>query len=250
MIPEFFDGARFQRVRPVAGEQAVEQHAQRVDIAGRGDLLAMQLLRAGILRRHRLHGGEGRRGVGDGGLQGVGVEQFGDAEIQQLDGAFLGHQDVLRLEVAMDHQVLMRVVDGGADGEEEIQPFADGEPVGIAVLIDRGSGDEVHHEIGPPVRGGAAIQEFGDIGVIEVRQDLAFGIEAFERVVAEDAAADDLDGDHFAVQVVDAHGLVDRAHAAFGDELHDAVGAQAGADRRGCPAAGGVSLGAAARELR
>ena len=164
------------------------------------------------------------------GAHGVGVEQFGDTEIQQFDGAFLGHQDVLRLEVAMDHQVLMSVVDGGADGEEKIQTLADGKPVGIAVLIDRGSGDEVHHEIGTAVRGGAAIQEFGDIGVIEVGQNLPLGIEAFERVVAEDAAADDLDGDHLAVQVVDAHRLVDGAHAAFGDELHDAVGAQPGAD--------------------
>ena len=216
-------------VGTVAGQQAVEQHAERVDIAGGGDRLAVQLLGTGILRRHRLHGGEGRRRVGDGGFQGVGVEQLGDTEIQQLDGAFLGDQDVLRLEVAVDHQILMRVVNRGADREEETQPFADGEAVGIAVFIDRRSGDEVHHEIGPSVRGGAAIQEFGDIRVIEVRQDLAFGIEALERVIAEDAAADHLDGHHFAIQVVDAHGLVDRAHAALGDELHDAIRAQAGA---------------------
>ena len=50
-----------------------------------------------------------------------GLEQFGDAEVQQLDGAFLGHQDVLRLEVAMDHQVLVRVMHRGADREEETQ---------------------------------------------------------------------------------------------------------------------------------
>ena len=150
----------------------------------------------------------------------------------------------------MDHQVLVRVVDGGADGEEEIHALADGKPVGIAVLIDRGAGDEVHHEIGAAVGGGAAIQELGDIGVIEVGQNLALGIEAFERVVAEDAAADDLDGDHLAVQIVHAHRLVDGAHAAFGNELHDAVGAQAGADTEAVGRAAGSVWARWRRDLR
>jgi hypothetical protein len=37
-----------------------------------------------------------------------GVEPFGDAEVEQLGDAVLGHQDVRRLEIAVDDQVLMR----------------------------------------------------------------------------------------------------------------------------------------------
>ena len=58
--------------------------------------------------------------VGAGVASASGIQQFGDAEIQQLDDALFGHQDVLRLEVAMDHQVLVRVVDRGADREEKV----------------------------------------------------------------------------------------------------------------------------------
>ena len=94
-------------VRPPAGEQLVEQHAQRVDVGGGGHRLAAHLLGAGVLGRHQLQPGRGRRQRLPGHL---GIEQLGDAEVEQLGHAVLGDQDVGRLDVAVDDQVLVRVL--------------------------------------------------------------------------------------------------------------------------------------------
>jgi hypothetical protein len=48
------------------------------------------------------------------------VDQLGDAEVEQLGRAVGGHQHVGRLDVAMDDQVLMRMLDGGADVAKEL----------------------------------------------------------------------------------------------------------------------------------
>jgi hypothetical protein len=47
------------------------------------------------------------------------VEQFGDAEIQQLGHTFERDEDVRGLDVAVDDEVLVRVRDSLTDGEEQ-----------------------------------------------------------------------------------------------------------------------------------
>ena len=96
----------------------------------------------------------------------------------------------------------------------------------IAVLVDRAAGDEFHHHVRPAVRSHAAIQQLGDIGVIEMRQDLPLVLEALQDVVGIHAALDHFDGDQLAELIVVAHALVDHAHAALADLLHDLVDAQ------------------------
>ncbi len=54
----------------------------------------------------------------------AGCEQLGHAEVEQLGLALRGHEDVARLEVAVDHQVLVRELHRLRDLEEERQPFA------------------------------------------------------------------------------------------------------------------------------
>ena len=60
----------------------------------------------------------------------------------------------------------------------------DGEPV-----------DELHDDVGLPVGRDAAIEEGGDVLVIEVGEDLAFVAEAADGEVALEAAAEELEGD-------------------------------------------------------
>ena len=52
------------------------------------------------------------------------IEQLRDAEVEQLRRAFGRHQDVGGLQVAVHDQVLVRVLDGAADVEEQLQPLA------------------------------------------------------------------------------------------------------------------------------
>jgi hypothetical protein len=105
--------------------------------------------------------------------------------------------------------------------------------VRVAVLVDGRAGDEVHDEVRAAVRCGAAVEELGDCRMIEMGQNLALGIEVSDGVLALDAPANDLDRDHLAVQVVYSYRLVHGAHAALGDELHDPVRADVGADVKG-----------------
>ncbi len=78
----------------------------------------------------------------------------------------------------------MGVLDGGADPAEEIEPPVDRELMGVAVLVDGHSLDELHDQIGAAVLRAAAVVEAGDIGVLEAGQDLPFGKEAMERLGA------------------------------------------------------------------
>ena len=119
-------------VRQAAGEQLVEQHAERVDVGGRGTAsprTCSGLAYSGVIscRPAPSARASGRRAR---------VEQLGDAEVEQLGRAVGGHQDVGRLEVAVDDQVLVRVLDGRADVTEQLEARRGVEPVRVAV-VDR-----------------------------------------------------------------------------------------------------------------
>ena len=76
-------------VRAAAGQQLVEHHAQRVDVARRSQWLPPNLLRAGVAR--------GEQAIGRGQLEvasSLGVEQLRDPEVDQLGDALRRHQDV------------------------------------------------------------------------------------------------------------------------------------------------------------
>ena len=55
----------------------------------------------------------------------LGIEELGDAEVEQLDGAVACHQDVRRLEVAVHDQVAMGVLHGVAELQEQLEPRLD-----------------------------------------------------------------------------------------------------------------------------
>jgi hypothetical protein len=63
------------------------------------------------VRRHRAVAGGGEFRIGEGG----GADDFRDPEIEQFHHAAGGDLDVGRLEVTMDHEILMQVVNRRAD---------------------------------------------------------------------------------------------------------------------------------------
>jgi hypothetical protein len=156
------------------------------------------------------------------------IGELGDSEIEQLDGAIGGYQDVSRLEVAMDHQAAVSVQNGSADALHESQAVGDGERLLLNVLGDGAAFDILHHQVGNAVDS-SAVEEAGDIGVFEVGENLAFGSKAGDRIGSGQHAGNDLDGDLFAELIVFAEGAVDGAHSAAAEYAIDAVGAQPGA---------------------
>ena len=117
---------QFLRIeRRAAGQQFVEQHAQAVDVAARVNVQPahLRLLRTHVGRRadELLQLREDRlvRQPPFGGL--------GDAEINHLrhrHAVVQRDEDVRRLDVAVDDALLMRVLDGLADLDEQLEPLA------------------------------------------------------------------------------------------------------------------------------
>ena len=84
---------------------------------------------------------------------------------------------------------------------------------------------------GRPSGGRAAVEQAGDVRVLEPRQDLALRAE-LPHALGVEQAAHHLDGDLLQELVVVALGQVDGAHAALAEHRHELVGAQALERRR------------------
>ena len=121
----------------------------------------------------------------------------------------------------MDDQVAVRVADGLADLEEEVDALVDGQPVLLAVRGEGRSFDELHHKEGRAVLRGAGVEEAGDAGMLEATEDALFGQEAAQAVGRGEALAQHLHGNG-RPQVV-ALCAVHHPHAAAPDFVGDAV---------------------------
>ena len=135
-------------------QQLIQHHAQRIHIARGVDRFAPHLFRAGILRSHPPYQCLGSRPVH---RRGFTVHQLGDAKIQQLHFAFRRYQNIGRLQIAMHHQMLMRILYAGADGAEQLQALRYVQFVPVAPCVDRFSIDIVHYKVRQPLFGAAGI---------------------------------------------------------------------------------------------
>src|SRR4051812_38743267 len=101
-----------------AGEQQVEQNAQRVHVCCRRHRRAAYLLRCGVLRRERPAAEvcEGR-GV----AAGVSLEQLRDTEIQQLYTPIGSDENVRGFDVAMNDQIRVRMSDRGEHLQKKLE---------------------------------------------------------------------------------------------------------------------------------
>jgi hypothetical protein len=139
-----------------------------------------------------------------------------------------GDEHIGWLEVAVDDALLMRMLDGLANGDEEFQPLAGSKVMLVAVLGDRHALDKVHDDVRPAGARCAGVEHAGDVGVVHQGQSLPLGPEAGDDLLRVQAGLDELDGH----QPLDRLGLLghpDRAHAAFADKLNELVGTDDGA---------------------
>jgi len=193
------------------GEQLVEQQAEAVHIGRRRDVAAADLFGCGVIGRQQHEAGACFRLTG---ARFGSRKQFRNPEIEQLDAAILGDEHIGRFEVAVHDQTRVRVLHGVADGQEQPEPVIDAEPAPITVRRDRLALDLLHHQIELTVIGRAAIEQAGDVRMIEAGQDLAFGAEPAGQIVGDTVAAQQFDGDLLRVLAVAALAEVDVAHAA------------------------------------
>ncbi len=96
-----------QIVGEVVGEQFVQDHAKTVDVRRRRHAAAIHLLRTRVARRVRR--ARLREVVP---IRARVAEHLGDSEIQKLHASGSIDENVARLQIAMDHQILVREENG------------------------------------------------------------------------------------------------------------------------------------------
>src|SRR5262249_55293698 len=148
------------------------------------------------------------------------------------------HKYVARLQVAVDHQIAVRVGDGRANLPEQRDPGIERQRrpyIGYRLTFDM-----LHHEVRQAVAAGAAIEQPRDVRVFEAREDPPLLKETADHLVGVHAALDQLERDRLFVYIILAHGKIHRSHAAAPENSCQAVGAysladDACADLRGQP---------------
>ncbi len=108
------------------------------------------------------------------------VQKPGNPEIEEHGLARQIHQNVGRLEVPMDHETSVRIGDGVTDLTEESADLIAVEMPGFAPNVNGRALDILHDEVRDTLFGSTAIDQTGDIGVVEVGQDLALPQEAID----------------------------------------------------------------------
>ena len=155
------------------GEHLVEDDADRVAVAGRRHLVAARLLRREVLRRadDRARLGHVRLGAG-----------ARDAEVGHLEVAVLGHEDVLRLHVAVHHVAPV----GGAERREDLLGEVDrlqrrqrGAPADD--LLEVRPRQVLHHDVVAAVRLPAVV-DGDDVRVVEAGRRRGLAAEALHEL--------------------------------------------------------------------
>jgi hypothetical protein len=154
---------------------------------------------------------------------------FGDAEINHLrhrHAVVQRDEDVRRLDVAMDDALLVRVLDGVADLDEQIQPLLWSRLVLVAVIRDAHAAHQFHHEVRPARVGRARIQHARDVRMIHHRQRLPLRLEPGDDLLVSMPSLMTLSATRRRTGSV-LFGHVDHAAAAFADFLEQFVGSPA-----------------------
>ena len=140
------------------------------------------------------HGGRQRGGDAGDEVCGAGLKELEGAEVEEFDGALTGDHDVAGFEIAVEDEVAMDVGDGSAELDHLAEDLVDGGFGGVADLVQALAVDHFHDEEGDAFVGDAAIEQAGDVGVLEAGEGVALEQEMAEGGGMLEVAADDLDG--------------------------------------------------------
>ena len=221
-----------QFVRPLAAQQLVEHHAERVHVARGRERFAQQLLGAGVLRCERPAGDA--RELGLVARAAFGFHQLGDAEVEQTHFALRGDEDVAGLQVAVDHEVGVRVLHRQQHLAEKAHAAFDVQCGLVAPDRERLAFDVFERQPRLPRRRDAGVVQTGDVRVVERGEDVALAGEALREAVALRAARgaeQQLDRDLAAKRAVVALRQPHFGHAALPHVADQPVRADAAARR-------------------
>ena len=163
----------------------------------------------------------------------IGLDELGDAKVEQLGRAVARHQNVSRLDVAMNHQALVRVLDRLGDDTEQPQTLANRQAPRRTVDVDRVTFDVFHDDVRRAGCRGSGIEQVRDVRMIQRGEDAALCMKALHDLGMDQVARHYLDRDQFLEALIVARGEVDDAHAAAAQLAEDAIGAESRGRRIG-----------------
>ncbi|MBK9376637.1 MAG: hypothetical protein IPN03_23695 [Holophagales bacterium] len=225
-----------------ACQHLVENDPERPDVGPLVDGTSARLLRRHVRRRpeddaelravgrrhrRRVHERWRAREVGGGSAPRGRVHRLGEAEVEDLDRSLRCELDVGGLEVTVDDPLVVgrfqRLGDLPGDG----YGLFEGDGTALHPLGEVFALDELHDE-GANAAGLLEAVDRGDVGVLELGQDLRLAFEAGETIgVPGERLGEDLDRD-LAPQLRIGR-PVDDPHPALAERGGDLVGADAGA---------------------
>ena len=177
-------------------------------------LRALDLLRGHVGGRAERAAAEGEREA----ATGLAIE-LGHAEVGDLHAPGGINEDVLRLDVAVEDALAVRVFQGRADGGDDVQRLARSHRGGVHGLTEIHA-VHVFHEQPVVVAAHAEVEDADDVGMAELCQRSAFAGEALgKRRVRSQLPREDFQCGH-SIQMRLAH-FIHAPHAARADELED-----------------------------
>jgi hypothetical protein len=104
-------------------------------------------------------------------------------------------EDVTWFEIAMDHSLLMRVLNPAANAGEKLKALPDGKLVPVAEGGQRKAFDELHDEERASECGRAGIVNLGDVRMLHEREGLSLRFKTGDNFARVHARFDDLQGE-------------------------------------------------------
>ena len=203
------------RERRLADQHLVRHRTERIHVAARIDgALAHRLLGTHVLRRAEREPGL-RHPLAAGALHGERDAEVGHERVAALQ------QDVLRLDVAMDHAEAVRVAERIGDFARDADRFVDRQlAVALEARAQRLAGDQRHHVVEQAV-GLAAVEQRQDVRMLQARRGADLGEEALAAERRAQVGVQHLDGDvAIVLEIVrEVHG----GHAALAELAVEAV---------------------------
>ena len=190
----------------LAREHLVEHGAERVDVGSRVEVArAARLLRAHVGGRAHRHSGSGQPGV---------PFRHGarDAEIRDQRAAVLRQQHVLRLDVPVDHSLLVGVLERKRGFAPDAESLVDGQLVLALQPVPEALALHERHGVPELAAGFTGIEHCEDVGMLEAGGQADLPLEPFGAERDRQLGVQDLEGD--VAVVLEVAREVDRGHAA------------------------------------
>jgi hypothetical protein len=127
----------------------------------------------------------------------------------------------------MNNELLMGMVNDGANGTKQMRAFPERERGSLAVLGNRLAVNVLHDDVRTAIVSAATVEDCCNVGMREVGENLPFTAKAADDQLRIQALSHEFYGDVLGIFGIAAYCQVDDAHTAAADFAEQFVGSEA-----------------------